>query len=457
MSTPPDSPSHDPALAVVEDATCLACGCLCDDIALEVSGGRIVEARHACDRGRAWFLADRGPGDWPAATIDGRPAPREEALDRAAELLGRARAPIVLGLTQTTVEAQAAAVALADRLGAVIDPSHAADAAPRLSAIARVGRVSATLGEVRDRADLVVFWGVDPVTTHPRHWERYSVEPRGRFVPEGRAGRTILAAASEYTPTAARADRHLLVPADAQFEVLTALRALINKIELDPERVAAATGVAWDDLLEWAQRLTRARFGAFFFDANLGRARGGAATVEAALMLVRDQNASTRLVAMTLGGPGNPAGAESVLTWQAGYPVGVDYSAGYPRSLAGETAADRLARGEADVALIVADDPITALPQAARDHLLRIPTVLLAPDATATGRRSSVALATATSGIHTAGTVVRTDGVMLPLRPALTTEWPTDRELLRAIDERVRALQVGDRAPAPRPAEVPTS
>ena len=103
-------------------------------------------------------------------------------------------------------------------------------------AVARVGRVSATLGEVKNRADVVVFWGVDPVVTHPRHAERYSVDPPGRFVPEGRAGRTVIVADSRRTATAARADIFLPVDPDRAFETLWALRALVRGVDLDPAR-----------------------------------------------------------------------------------------------------------------------------------------------------------------------------------------------------------------------------
>jgi formylmethanofuran dehydrogenase subunit B len=432
-TTEPPADRSGPAPRVVAAVTCTACGCLCDDILLTVAADRIVAAEHACDLGRAWFLRDHGPGDRPSAAIDGRPASPAAAIARAAEFLGAARAPLILGLTRTTVEAQTAAVALADRIGAVIDPGHAADASPRLLAIQRVGCVSATLGEVKNRADVVVFWGVDPLVSHPRHWQRYSVEPAGRFVPEGRAGRTVIVADAHRTATAAQADVFLPIDPDRQFETLWALRALVKGIDRGGER---APGEA--SLRDVADRMVRARYGAFFFGPGLGRALGGPANVEAALTLVRDLNASTRFVALTLGGPGNPSGIEAVLSWQAGAPLAVDFSLGYPRFLPDEaTAPDRLARGEADVALIVADDPAPRLPPAARDHLDRIPRIVIAPDATDPARRANVALSTATYGIHTPGTVIRSDGVSLPLRPALTSDLPTDRDVLRALENRL--------------------
>src|SRR5262245_45737606 len=90
-----------PAVRIVTDATCTACGCLCDDLGLTIVGGRIVAADRDCELGRRWFLADHEQGGEPPATVAGRAVAPEEALDHAAALLRNARAPVVLGLTQT--------------------------------------------------------------------------------------------------------------------------------------------------------------------------------------------------------------------------------------------------------------------------------------------------------------------------------------------------------------------
>lgn len=424
---PPSTPDR-----IVADAPCTACGCLCDDIALTVSEGRIVAAERACPIGSSWFLSDHGRGGRPEATIEGRAVAEGEALDRAAAILAKARSPLVLGLTRTSLEAQAAAVTIADRIGAAIDPGSSGDSLPRWRAIQRVGLVSATLGEVRNRADVVVFWGVDPVTTHPRHLERYSAGPRGRFVPEGRAGRTIVVVDEAPTATSAVADRFVRIVPDEQGEVLATLRALARGVEI-PD--------ADDPLRELADTLRSARYGAFFFGSGLGRGRGGAAVVEEALKLVRDLNSATRFVALTLGAPGNAGGAEAVLAWQGGSPVALDFSAGYPRFLPDDATAEaRLSRGEADAALVVADDPSSFLSPDSLAHLGRIPTVAIGPGATEWTPTATVGLPSATPGIHSGGTVVRSDGATLPLRPALATDLPTDLDLLAAIEARLEAL-----------------
>lgn len=416
----------------VADAVCLACGCLCDDIALTVEAGGIVEARNACAIGRAAFLAEPPAG--PAAVLDGRDAALDAALARAAAILRESRCPLVTGLSGSTLEAQAAAVALAIDLGATIDPAHSAHAEPALAAFQRVGRIGATLGEVRNRADVVVFWGVDPVTTHPRHFERYSVEPPGRFVT---GPRTVLVADAAPTATSARANGFLRFEPGRQFETLRRLRAMVRGLALDES----------DDLRPWFTALAAARYGAFFHGPDLNRE--GAASVQEAFELVRDLNApeGRRFVTLPLGGPGNRPGIEAALTWAAGAPMAVDAAHGSPRFRPREATAEaRLARGEADAVLIVGDEPGPLSP-AARAHLGRIPLIVIAPDATDPARAASVGLAAARTGIEAAGSVMRVDGVTLPLRPAATSPRPTELDLLRRLRAAIGADPVGTDAP----------
>src|ERR671922_2287629 len=174
-------------LRTVEHVTCLGCGCACDDITVVVRGGRIVEARRACPLGVRWF----GDGSVPARVVGERGADLESALDDAAALLTSAELPLVYLAANISCEAQRAAVAIADRLRAVLDSVSSATAGGGILAAQRRGRAGATLGEVRNRADLLVFWGVDPAQAYPRFMARY-VEPPGTHVPNGRSGRSLI-------------------------------------------------------------------------------------------------------------------------------------------------------------------------------------------------------------------------------------------------------------------------
>jgi formylmethanofuran dehydrogenase subunit B len=428
-------------IQVIEPVTCMVCGCLCDDIAVVKEGEVVREARNACALGSEWYLRDRSEDDTaPVARINGAPVEASEAVERAAALLAAARAPVILGLTWSTSETVAAALDLADRIGAAIEPSDVRMTLPQNLAFQRTGRVSATLGEVKNRADVVVFWGADPLVTHPRHWERYSVEPRGRFVPEGRAGRTVIVVDEKRTATAERADLFVEIDPKRQLEVLWVLRALVRGVELDAERVVANTGCRPDHLRQLASRLTKARYGAFFQGSLLGRGKlsQATATIEAANSLVRDLNGSTRFVTLGMGAPGNPQGAEAVLTWQTGFAMSVELGAGHPAFVPNSTSAhQRLYRGEADLALIVGRFNLDALEPEARTRLDKIPVVAIAPSGDVEPRpvTPEVACHAAIPGFEEVGTVTRIDGVSVHLRPIRSARLPTERQWLEAINQ----------------------
>ncbi len=435
--------SEPPKPAVVGPVTCLVCGCLCDDITVVKEGDVVVEARNACAVGREWFLRDRSDeARYPVARINGEPAKAEEAVKQAAALLARAKGPIILGLTWSTCETVAAAIELADRIGAVIELGDAKLSSPRILAYQRTGRVSATLGEVKNRADVVVFWGADPVVTHPRHWERYSVEPSGRFVPKGRVDRTVIVLDRQRTETAERADHYVEIDEDRQFELLWTLRALVRGVEVNADRVRQTTGSDLEDLRRLASRLTTARYGAFFHGPLLshGTLAEASATIEAATGLVRDLNQKTRFVMLGMGEPGNAQGAEAVLTWQTGFPASVDLGAGYPASVPGITSAcHRLSCGETDMALIVGRFDRDGLEPEPRAHLEQIPRVLIAQvdDLESWPIAPDVLCHAAIPDLEEEGTVTRTDGVSLPLRPVRSSRFPTQRQWLQAISQRM--------------------
>src|SRR5438046_6940791 len=101
-------------------------------------------------------------------------------------------------------------------------------------------------------------------------------------------------------------------------------------------------------------------------------------------------------------GHGNVTGADNVVSWQTGYPFGVSLGRGYPRFNPGEfTTADKLARGEADAALIVAYDPMSNFSQPDREHLDRITYIDLDPNETQKVRGAEVDFKQATYGINT--------------------------------------------------------
>ena len=252
----------------------------------------------------------------PACLVAGRPASLDQAVERAAEILAAARYPLVYGLAQTSCQAAQLAVGIADWIGGVVDAPGGSKGAIGGGSFPSGGEVTCSFGEIANRADLVVVWRANPVVTHPRHFSRYSLEPRGRFVPGGRADRTLVVVDSRQTETAAVADRRVSLRATADFEALWILRALVRGNPVQPADVLAATGIAIDAWQDLADRLKQARFAVFLFDGQLTAGSAGHVTGDALWCLVRDLNAHTRAAASVLTSYGNSAGAAGVISWR---------------------------------------------------------------------------------------------------------------------------------------------
>jgi formylmethanofuran dehydrogenase subunit B len=413
-------PSRD-APAEARRATCGGCGLACDDIAVVPrADGGIERLLRTCPLGDAWF-AERTAAGPPVALVDGREAELDAALDEAAAILRAARAPLVHGLGGTTCETARAAVALAEAIGAVIDPAGPLlDGASGL-AFQTLGASTATLGDIRDRAEVVVIWRADPATTHPRLFERLRLPADDR---------ELVVVDERRTATAERADMFVELPADRDVEALWRLRALVQ------DRPLTDAAALDPGLSELAERLRGCANGAI-----LHRLRG---QVEGLALhaLVRDLARLTHVVAVLLRREANAAGAEDVLAWQTGYPSAVSFARGHPRSSPGElNAATVLERGDADAALIVAADPLERLPPAAAERLRAIPVVCLDARDTATARAARVAFTTAAPGVHRTGVVHRLDGVPVPFRAPLSSDRPGDEELLTALAARLAATR----------------
>lgn len=419
---------------VTTDVACTVCGCVCDDLSMTVRGDRIVRAERACGLAETWFLRQHEHRP-PAASVDGLETPFEEAIERSAEILRYSRAPLIYGLSRSSTEGQRASVALAEHLGATIDTTASLCHSPSILALQTVGESTCSLGEIRNRADLVIFWGSDPLVTHPRHMERYSVDPQGRFIPNGRADRFVVVIDTHRTASAERADLFLQVEPDRDFDVLWTLRGLITGRPIAP---ATSCGADPDALTALADRMKGCRCGVVFFGLGLSQRGIGHLNVTALLMLVRDLHRFTRFHARRMRVQGDVTGADSVLCWQTGFPFSVNFAKGYPRYGPGEySAEDVLRRGETDAVVLVGSETVGQFSPAARSHLARVPTIGLDHPSVASAIEPTVRFTTAVNGIHREGTAYRMDEVPIPLRAFVKSDYPDDSAVLEAIRGRL--------------------
>lgn len=428
------------------DVICPFCGTLCDDIEVHIEKGRVMDALNACKLGNAKFMSINKKHRPLQPKIRGRDGFKESTLEEAttkvAEMLVDAKKPLLYGWATTECEAHAVGIELAEEVGGVIDSCASVCHGPSVIAIQDVGCPTVTLGEVKNRADLELYWGSNPMHAHPRHMSRYSRYPRGYFRERGQLDRKVIVVDVRKTDTASIADKFLQIRPGSDYELVNAFRTLLNGGEI-PDEVA---GVSKKDILDAAEMMKSCQFGVLFFGVGITMSPGKHRNIDNAISMVADLNKYTKFSLMPMRGHYNVTGFSEVLSWQSGFPFGVDYTRGYPRYNPGETTAvELLARGEVDAALVVGSDPGAHFPKKSVEHFARIPSAAIEPHETPTTYLSDTVIPSAIAGIEVSGTAYRMDGVPIMVRKVM--EPPEgllpDREILKMILEKVREIKNG--------------
>jgi formylmethanofuran dehydrogenase subunit B len=360
----------------------------------------------------------------------------DQVLDEAAKLLARASWPLVYLAPDITCEAQREAVALADAARATLDSVTSATVMGSLLAAQECGRVSATLGEIRNRADVVVFWGVDPADRYPRYCTRCAPEPAGLELPDGRRSRRVVAVDVDRWRGPDQADLRVAVAAVDEVATLTAVSAIVQAVRQPPARYENATSAPWSRAREIAPALLAGRYVALVADAEPDGSGRDAGRAQALIALSQALNEPTRCALSLLRAGGNRSGADAVATWQTGYPAAVDFARGYPRYRPYDgTARERLARGEVDAVLVVGSAAL--IPAELLTLMIHVPCAVVGPRASESALAGSRAVIdTGLAGIHEAGTALRMDDVPLPLRQVVSGP-PAATLMMRALRERL--------------------
>ncbi len=479
-------------MSVINAVTCPICGCLCDDIEVTVVNNEVVKVKNGCAVCEAKYMGYKSEHRirQPLIRKDGKlvPVSMDEAIHKAAEILAKANYPVLYGWSSTNCEAQRVGVELAEEVGGVLDNTAVVCHGPSLMGTQEVGIPTSTLGQIRHRADLIIYWGCDPWSAHPRHLERYTSFTEGRFEEsewksyinkvKAVAGKKKLLSAQRVDPhkkphetvaesvvfnkppetlqkegrklividvrksmTAEMADYFIQVQPGKDYELMQAIRALIKDEELDVDQVA---GVPVEYLREVVDVLVNCKFGVIFFGMGLTQSAGKFRNIEVAISLTRDLNARTKFLIMPMRGHFNVSGANIVSAWQSGYAFGVDFSLGYPRYNPGETTSmDVLLRGESDATLVIAADPGATFPKRAIQNMVKHPLIVIDPHMNATAMLGDVVIPSAFVGIEVEGTAYRMDNVPLPLKKVV--EPPpgilSDEEILKRILKEVRIIK----------------
>jgi formylmethanofuran dehydrogenase subunit B len=261
-----------------------------------------------------------------AASIDGAPVSLDAAAAGAALLLARSRQPLIAGLG-ADIDGARAAIALAERVGGVIEHRHSAALLRDLDCLRETGIMLTTPGEARVRADVVLLVGDALTEAWPSLTERLLAPPAR---PEGvDVKRRIiwLAPAMGARIDGFEGDIEIWgAERGATLAVnLAALRARVKNRPIANPRIArSALPLSVLDAL--AAALNGARFGVAVWTAE----SLGALEIEMLHGLVRDLNDTTRFSTLPLPALDNGTGVLAACGWTTGFPMRTGFGAGVP-------------------------------------------------------------------------------------------------------------------------------
>ena len=412
-----------------EDVPSPFCGIGSDDLKIQVQGTQIKVLENGDAITIAGFeqpLTDTHP------RVAGRPAALSEAVAAAAKYLQAAHLPLFGGFG-TDVSDTRAALSLADRCGAVIDQARAEGGLRNLLVLADSGWMATTLGELKNRVDVLVVFGSDIETDFPRFYERFIWNQETLFGQDTSKREVIYVGrapgANASTAPDGRTAQVLRCPQEKLPEVAAALRAIANGASLQAGDIG---GIALSDLQALVEKLKNAQYSVVTWAAGHLNYPHAELTIQQICQFVVTLNKTTRAASLPLGGQDGDRTASQVFTWQTGYPTRISYARGYPEYDPYHFSTARLlASGEADALLWVSSINAQLTPPAAS-----IPTVVIGRSGMRFEREPDVFIPVGAPGIDHAGHMYRCDNVVsLPLRKLRDSGLPTAASVLATIEQ----------------------
>lgn len=394
------------------NATCPACGLLCDDIRIEGA-----TAHNACAKGIAFFSQTIAN---PQPLVSGKPATLEEAVKRAAEILKQSQRPVIAGLS-TDIHGMRALTPLAAKLKADLQHINQASLQRNMQAMQSAGWFTTTLSEVKNRADVIVCIGTDIVTHNPRFFERF-VWVKDAMFTDPSARKIVYLGGEKLDKTPGREGAWAL-PSRPALEgssrgaadlpnILAALNALLLNKPLKADTVA---GIAMADLQKLAETLKQAKYAVLTWAAKDLDFPHASLAVQQITNIVGTLNQTTRAAGLPLGGSDGDYSINNVHAWQTGKVL------------------SDMQNAKPDAQIWVNSYNADAPPS-----LSEVPTIVLGNTNTPNMSwfsHADVFIPVATPGLDCSGTMMRVDSsISLPLKQVRESGLPTLAEVVRKLE-----------------------
>jgi formylmethanofuran dehydrogenase subunit B len=405
---------------------CTGCGLLCDDIEVESEKNIVNKVYTACRVGVAHMKEARGESSF---LVDNKPVDEATAISEAASILKNAKNPLIFGLGNSTNETQKIAIELAKKINATLDDTSSFCLGPLAEALIQDKLKTCTLDDIRNKADVIIYWGTDPSDSHPRLLSKHSYFPRGSEKQRGwEEERTAVAIDVRKSHTAKICGNYYFqIPPKGDAEFIDALTA-----GLSGKLPKTSYNYPPKKILELANILKGAKFGVIFVGRGLTDSLENLESFFR-LMKILNEKANFHLIPMVRSY--NTMGFNKNLFAETGYVNSVKFENDTVKHGPEYSIVESLRAKTVDAALIIGSDPLSLLPGSIAKKMLEIPVISVDHCETMTSKHAKVYINTAISGIDSGGSAIRMDGVKVNFEPAIETNRLSDEVILKKIME----------------------
>ncbi|HEX7627523.1 MAG TPA: formylmethanofuran dehydrogenase subunit B [Candidatus Methanoperedens sp.] len=399
--------------------TCTGCALLCDDIEAIVENNRIKEIKNACRRGGARM---KGCSNRLVPSIYQKPIDIESSINKAVDIIRNARAPMLFGLDNSTCQAQVKGIQFAKKINAIIDDTSSFCQGLLIEKILQEKFMTCSLDDIRNKADVLVYWGSDAQDSQPRHLSRFSYFPRGESRQRGyEEDRIAIAIDVRESNTAKICKGHFyrISPKGDREFILALIEALSGKVP------------AYDTkkMLELAGILKKAEFGAIFVGIGLTYSIKDDFDI---LTTLAQKLPNFKIMPMV--GHYNMRGFNEALFKETGFVNKVKFDGKAVHDIK-YSIMESLNKKSIDAIVVVGSDPVSSLPGTVLAHLAAIPVICIDPSMTMTSKIAAVTIPCAASGLESGGTAVRMDGKVIGLSKIIESDHLTDEAILDRLME----------------------
>jgi len=419
------NPNHN---AVSLNATCPACGLLCDDVTLGTAPELTLQ--NGCTKGIRFFEQSFKTSLSTIPLLSGKPADLESVISAAAEILRISKQPLFAGLG-TEVQGMRAILGLAKKTNATLDHMHSESTVSNTRTMQNSGWLTTTLAEIKNRADIILAIGTDITSTHPRFFEKLAWNTDSMFdkptpeliflgAPEASARLNLSPDGKEPT---------IIPVAITQLpEVINALNTLLNGKRINAEIVA---GIPTNTLTALIEKLKTAKYAVIVWSASTLKIPHAELTIQSIVQLVSKLNENSRAAGLPLNSGDGDSSVNNVSTWLSGYPTRSRFNNGIPEYDTYHFATSKQLAC-CDALLWVSTFNPHAIPDT------KAPVIVIGHPDTKFERMPDIFIPVGIPGVDHAGQMFRMDSsITLPLKKLRDSRLPSLSEVIGKIESRL--------------------